>query len=452
MKTRLTFRPQSEVAHCVTFALLTLALVFETTGPSAQLKAQFVPPNLPIGSQYQLIFVTNDLIEATSGNIADYNAFVTAEAALNPALPQGVVWHAVASTSSVNAATNAPSIGLPVYNTHGDLVASAGLYIPNLLSDIIYTQYGVPVLAEDPWTGTDYTGTDISNPLGSSLPWYGDAYTTDPIWAHDFGHPADYSLPLFALSDPISATPEPSTLVLLGLGILGTGAVRLRRRRRTIRASLLVAVLGCTFTALSNTPLRAQVVPPNLPAGSQYQLIFVTKFPTNTFENVAQIDQDVTVQAAQIPGIPTSVTWHAVEYTGVNAPSLGLPVYNTAGIEVAANDLYNGDLLSPIAYDQFGAIWTTQNPVNGPFVWTSFNTNGEKEIGRPATISSIWLKQGLDGFDAPVRSIYGLSSAITVTPEPSALSLLGLGIAGLSGIRFVRWRRAIRPRGPEPRT
>ena len=60
---------------------------------ATQLMAGVIPPiGLVPGSQYQLIFVTADTRDATSSNIADYNAFVSAEAALNPSLPSGVTW------------------------------------------------------------------------------------------------------------------------------------------------------------------------------------------------------------------------------------------------------------------------------------------------------------------------------------------------------------------------
>ncbi len=86
---------------------------------ATQLMAAVVPPiGLAPGSQYQLIFVTADAITPGSSNIADYNAFVTAEAALNPSLPPAT-WDVVGSTASVDANVNAPSEGVPVYNTQG---------------------------------------------------------------------------------------------------------------------------------------------------------------------------------------------------------------------------------------------------------------------------------------------------------------------------------------------
>src|ERR1700730_10846629 len=102
---------------------------------ATQLMATVIPPiGLAPGSQYQLIFVTGDSITPGSSNIADYNAFAAAEAALSPSLPVAT-WHVVGSTASINANVNAPSGDVPVYNTQGIEVASAaGLYTGSLLN------------------------------------------------------------------------------------------------------------------------------------------------------------------------------------------------------------------------------------------------------------------------------------------------------------------------------
>ena len=106
--------------------------------------AQVIPPNLPVGSHYQLMFVTSGSDTSTSSAISDYNAFVSAQAALDSSLP-AATWYAVASTSNDPANTNAPWVsGVPVYNTHGDLVATAaaGIYTGSLTSAVGYDQFG----------------------------------------------------------------------------------------------------------------------------------------------------------------------------------------------------------------------------------------------------------------------------------------------------------------------
>ena len=61
-------------------------------GNSSVGRADIILPNLPPGSQYQLMFVTAGSRYATSTDIEDYNAFVTAEAQQNPSLPAGITW------------------------------------------------------------------------------------------------------------------------------------------------------------------------------------------------------------------------------------------------------------------------------------------------------------------------------------------------------------------------
>jgi hypothetical protein len=108
---------------------------------ATQLLATVIPPiGLAPGSQYQLIFVTADSTTPGSSNIADYNAFAAAEAALNPSLPPAA-WHVVGSTASVDANVNAPSGGVPVYNTQGIEVASAAvIYTGSLLNPVASDQ------------------------------------------------------------------------------------------------------------------------------------------------------------------------------------------------------------------------------------------------------------------------------------------------------------------------
>lgn len=74
------------------------------------------PIGLAPGSRYLLIFATVGTLAPSSTDIEYYNTFVTNQAALDPSLPSAI-WHAVASTASVAANVNAPSAGLPVYNT-----------------------------------------------------------------------------------------------------------------------------------------------------------------------------------------------------------------------------------------------------------------------------------------------------------------------------------------------
>ncbi len=192
------------------------------------------PPSLQVGDQYQLIFVTSDSLPATSTNIADYNAFVTAEAAANPILAafdaaNGVTWTAIGSTTGVNAKVNAPSSST-VYNMNGDLIANAAqpLYADSLFAPIAYDQFGNAVGNIEIWTGNGHGGVASSGEeLGSLDTTFGAPGYTSPAWevyadAAYFGLVPSDSLPLYALSSEITVTPEPGTvaLVLVGSALL----------------------------------------------------------------------------------------------------------------------------------------------------------------------------------------------------------------------------------------
>ena len=121
-------------------AVFSLAIYASLAWSVPQLQAIVIPPmGLAPGSQYQLIFVTYNGIAGSYTSEAPYNAFANSEAALNPSLPS-TSWRAVTSTADgTNANVNAPSGGLPVYNTAGQLVAPAatGLYTENLVNPIL---------------------------------------------------------------------------------------------------------------------------------------------------------------------------------------------------------------------------------------------------------------------------------------------------------------------------
>jgi hypothetical protein len=58
-------------------AVLFLAAFAAFGAPITQVMAVVIAPNLPPGSEYQLIFVTANGRDPLSSNIAEYNAFVS---------------------------------------------------------------------------------------------------------------------------------------------------------------------------------------------------------------------------------------------------------------------------------------------------------------------------------------------------------------------------------------
>jgi len=252
--------------------LLVLAVMGTASGSYAG-TIYLVPPGLAPGDQYQLVFVTSDTFDATSSDISTYNAEVSAEAALNPALSafdalNGVTWTVIGSTATVNANVNASSSG-SVYTLDGVMVASStqSLYSdqcsesinlcpgPGLFSPIDITQWGT-TLIDSVWTGSSSGGVAQGNPslgyawtyLGATLaaggdPWgdvsQGCSTATSNYWADcDYNSSSDL-FSLYALSSVITVeeqpapTPEPGAFGFLAIGMVGLVASRCRKANRS---------------------------------------------------------------------------------------------------------------------------------------------------------------------------------------------------------------------------
>ena len=153
-----------------------------------------IPPDLNPGDGYRLLFVTNSVTDATSADIAVYNAVATADAAAEPQLDAlGTTWTAVASTSTVDARDNTGTnptlrslIGVPIYLVDGTRFADSydslwtnagphvgGVPIPDGTLPFIPTSSG-GVPPHHIWTGSSQQGIASPNigvywgPLGDS--------------------------------------------------------------------------------------------------------------------------------------------------------------------------------------------------------------------------------------------------------------------------------------------
>ncbi|HVU90076.1 MAG TPA: PEP-CTERM sorting domain-containing protein [Pirellulales bacterium] len=196
--------------------------------------AAIIPPiGLAPGQQYQLIFVTYDSIAGTMGTEAPYNLFVNAEAAQNPDLPS-TTWSSITTTvDGVTAESNAPWLGLPVYNTQGIQVNIEGqsLYSGTLANPVLYDQFGNAYPGPD----TEYAYTGYGNDPVNSAPLGSPAGASDGIPSFTSTYWLDAGaittpeipLPIMALSGAITvAAPEPDGLLLAGLAVAGFFAWR----------------------------------------------------------------------------------------------------------------------------------------------------------------------------------------------------------------------------------
>jgi hypothetical protein len=204
------------------------------------------------GDHFQIVFVTSGTRDAVSSNIADYNAFVAAEAApitatLTGLGYTGISWTAIATTSTTNARDNAPQLST-VYDTRGHKVADSapnhGLYSGlqmQLYNPPAYDQHGnfsLDTLDVYVWTGSGADGTNTPGnlPLGSGLtPRGGISVFADLRYLDDFSAAESDLFALYGLSGeltvPGEVVPEPSSILLLGIGVVGAlGYWRLSHR------------------------------------------------------------------------------------------------------------------------------------------------------------------------------------------------------------------------------
>jgi hypothetical protein len=202
------------MSRVIVFAV-TLACILASAGVQAGI---VIPGGLHPGDHYYLAFVTDGAQDATSSNIADYNQFVQAQAALDPALTGtnlGIQWHAIASTASTSAINNLALLpATPVYlldgTTQVSVTDSTGWLGASVLHAIDFDQFAVDVSSGGrsfAWTGTNSAGTGSlgAAALGGTAPELGaiSGYV-DFHWVA-FGQASpSQSLPLYAVSSTLT--------------------------------------------------------------------------------------------------------------------------------------------------------------------------------------------------------------------------------------------------------
>lgn len=218
---------------------VSLFLVLTVLATGAADAVTVVPPDLAPGSVYRLVFVTEATMQASSTDIDDYSAFVTAQAGQSALLLSlGTGWTAIGSTPSVDARTATgtdPNVDAsrPIYNLAGERVSNgyADLWDGQLANAIDVNQHGTTWTGRRVFTGTAADGTGIANrqlsgPNGFRVQ-YGWSHETSASWinANDWGGTLA-GLHFYAISDDLVVVPEPGSLVLLATGFLWIGAGR----------------------------------------------------------------------------------------------------------------------------------------------------------------------------------------------------------------------------------
>lgn len=199
-----------------------------------------VPSGLNPGDVYHVIFVSSTSRDATSANIADYDAHVQAAAdAAGIGASIGMNWLAIGSTvGGVSARThiaplfqNLLDAGDKIYNQNGDLVASSFNALWGTLNRRVrYDEYGNATILASPWTGTLTSGHTASNSLGTITPIYGKESQVF-AWLNKGTAANTESRQLYAISSAITvaAVPVPATAWLFGSGLLGLIGIARRK-------------------------------------------------------------------------------------------------------------------------------------------------------------------------------------------------------------------------------
>jgi hypothetical protein len=199
------------------------------------------------GESFRFVFMTDGTTNAVSSSIAHYNSFVNAQAGGATYAGSVVTWDAIASTSSASAINNVGQTQTPVYLVDGTQITtsttSTGLWSGSLLHPINedISGMGVHSGSTGTWTGTNSHGSKSSNPLGDFFGvTIGVSTVTNGNWISNGVWPSDTTsgvFHIFAISQVLTAVPEPSALLMASTAIVAVGACCRRSWRRGQQAN-----------------------------------------------------------------------------------------------------------------------------------------------------------------------------------------------------------------------
>jgi hypothetical protein len=218
-----------------------------------------------------------------------------------------------------------------------------------------------------------------------------------------------------------------------------------RRFSATAITSLFVLPLALSAANL--------VIPPGISPGEQYRIVFVTSTVTTAFSsNIDDYNDFVNNTAhagSQLGTLP--VSWKAIASTqalyaidNIGALSI-LPIFLLDGTLVANGvaDLFDGAIQAAISLDENG------NAADNDPVWTGTQADGQTFSGGLGTSDPLFGRAlmtdhnyltSASALPLATLQMYGISDAITATPEPSLSAMVVGGLAILAAIRNRRCR------------
>ncbi len=274
-----------------------------------------------VGDTYRLVFVTTETTQATSSDIATYNAFVRSVAAASTTFPKlgNAIWNVVGSTATVDARDNtgtnpgADGAGVPVFLMDGaTTIAIDNADLWGGISDPVGFDENNEILVRDRvFTGTLGNGTRVTGtgdqPLGSTA---GNIRTgrsdRDGIgWMTNFNNPATNFNSVFAMSEVLTVVDQNDTTAPQLVSIVddvGGGPVEVPVSiNYTVTFDKPMSAGSVNVAAFENasaTPVTIQSVTPT--ADPAVYQVAVSALQVGTLR--LQIRQDAEV--ADLPGNP----------------------------------------------------------------------------------------------------------------------------------------------------
>jgi hypothetical protein len=194
------------------------------------------PTGLNPGDQFRFVFVTANTSDATSSDLSTYDNIVSSDATGYTYGGISPIWKAIVSSATIDAKDH---IGLqsssvvPLYTVNGTKVSGGNLWSGALLNPVNDMIDG-NTSNVNVWTGTDATTGEGGNGVGTPNALVGFSGITNTGWCADDNIVTDSLASLYGISEVLtvpSAVPEPSTVMLVGLGGLAALGYSFKRKR-----------------------------------------------------------------------------------------------------------------------------------------------------------------------------------------------------------------------------